>query len=67
MVEIKFAQTDEQILACYPVMKELRPNINTGEEFLERVKRQQVNCMYNLACLEENGSVKACVTVSLMI
>jgi GNAT superfamily N-acetyltransferase len=60
MIEIKFATTDEQITRCYPVMKELRTHINTENEFLERVKRQQVNSMYNLAYLEENGKVKSC-------
>jgi GNAT superfamily N-acetyltransferase len=60
MIEIKFALSDEQILACYPVMKELRTHINTPGEFLERVKRQQINCMYNLAYLEEDGIAKAC-------
>jgi len=60
MIEIKFALNDKQILDCYPVMKELRTHLATAEEFLERVNRQQVNCMYNLAYLEENGEVKAC-------
>lgn len=60
MIEIKFANTDEQILNCFPVMKELRTHITDEKEFLERVKSQQVNSMYNLAYLEENGHVKSC-------
>jgi hypothetical protein len=60
MIEIKFAATDEQILKCFPVMKELRTQITQADDFLERVKRQQVNSLYNLAYLEENNEVKAC-------
>jgi len=60
MIEIKFAATDEQILKCFPVMKELRTHITLEDDFLERVKRQQVNSLYNLAYLEENNEVKVC-------
>lgn len=34
-----FAQTDEEIQNCYPVMAELRSHISE-KEFLSRVKRQ---------------------------
>ncbi|MFO7447287.1 MAG: GNAT family N-acetyltransferase [Ignavibacteriaceae bacterium] len=60
MIEIKFAKTDGQILRCFPVMQELRTHIATGEEFLERVKRQQENSLYNLVYLEENNEIKSC-------
>lgn len=33
---IKFAETDDEILACFPVMRELRPNLKE-ESFLSQV------------------------------
>lgn len=39
MAEIFLAESDDEIQKCYPVMAELRPNIQL-DEFLPRVKRQ---------------------------
>jgi len=36
----RFAETDEEILACYPVMSELRQHL-VKQEFVSRVRRQQ--------------------------
>lgn len=38
---LRHAQSDEDILACFPVMQELRPNITSAQELLERVTRQR--------------------------
>lgn len=38
---IKFAETDEEILACFDVMRELRPNLTTAQSFLEQVLRMR--------------------------
>ena len=47
---IKLAETDEDILRCYPVMAELRPNLQS-EEFLHRVKTQIEIAGFKLAYL----------------
>ena len=39
-IELRHAESPAEILACYPVMRELRPHLATPEEFLERVQRQ---------------------------
>jgi GNAT superfamily N-acetyltransferase len=54
--EIILANTDEEILACLPVMLLLRPNL-TREEFVGQVRRQQAQA-FQLLALKENGDVK---------
>lgn len=39
-MEIQLAASDAEIKACYPVMRELRPQL-AEEEFLSRVRRQE--------------------------
>jgi GNAT superfamily N-acetyltransferase len=53
----QLAETDMDILACYPVMAELRPHI-LKQEFVARVRRQQHDG-YRLVFLEEAGEVRA--------
>jgi GNAT superfamily N-acetyltransferase len=55
----RFAETDEEILACYPVMAELRPHI-VKQEFVNQVRRQQQHG-YWLAYLEEGEDIQAVV------
>ena len=55
----RFAETDEEILACYPVMAELRPHI-VKQEFVTQVKRQQ-KYGYCLAYLEDGEDIQAVV------
>ncbi len=57
MSTIQFAVTDEEIMACYPALAELRPHLKR-EDFLERVRRQQ-NQGYHLLYLADNNMVKA--------
>jgi GNAT superfamily N-acetyltransferase len=40
-LSILFAESDIQIAACFPVMRQLRPHLTAQEEFLARVRRQQ--------------------------
>jgi GNAT superfamily N-acetyltransferase len=54
---IKIALTNEEILACYPVMKELRPHISETQ-FLERVLTQQESG-YQLSYLTTEDGVAA--------
>ena len=53
----QLAETDTEILACYPVMAELRPHL-PEQEFVARLRRQQHDG-YRLVCLEEAGEVWA--------
>lgn len=57
-MSIKLAQTDAEILACYPVMHELRTHIAEAD-FLPQVKRQAHTQGYRLAYTEEDGTVVA--------
>ncbi|MGI6082443.1 MAG: GNAT family N-acetyltransferase [Limnochordia bacterium] len=50
----RIAQTDAEIEACYPVMRELRPHLSSTEEFVARIRLQQESG-YQLAYLEEEG------------
>ena len=58
MIEIRFAETDEEIESCYAVMSELRPHIGR-EEFLPQVRRQMAVSGFQLAYLTEDEKVKA--------
>jgi GNAT superfamily N-acetyltransferase len=53
-----FAETDEQIMACFDAMAELRPHL-TRAAFLERIRRQMASG-YRLAYTCESGAVVAC-------
>jgi GNAT superfamily N-acetyltransferase len=47
---IQLAENDQDILSCYPVMVELRPDLQP-EEFLHRVKKQSDIAGFKLAYL----------------
>ena len=53
--DIKEASTDADVCRVYPVMRELRPHIKSGDEFLERVRRQQNGSGWRLIYVEDNG------------
>jgi GNAT superfamily N-acetyltransferase len=55
---IAITETDEEVRRCYPVMRELRTHLESAEEFVDRVKRQQKQA-YFLAFLEAEGEVRA--------
>jgi GNAT superfamily N-acetyltransferase len=48
---IRIATTDSEIVACYPVMRELRPHVAEAQ-FLARVYSQE-NTGYRLAFLQQ--------------
>ncbi|MEN9868309.1 MAG: Aminoalkylphosphonate N-acetyltransferase [Pseudomonadota bacterium] len=52
---IRIAQTDEQILACFSAMQQLRPHLQEAE-FLPFV-RLMMDEGYRLACFEQDGQV----------
>ncbi|HEX7390377.1 MAG TPA: GNAT family N-acetyltransferase [Acidiphilium sp.] len=56
-VELRHAETDADILACFPVMRQLRPHLSGEAEFLTRVRRQQGEGYRLLAAWEEDEAV----------
>ncbi|HEB60039.1 MAG TPA: N-acetyltransferase, partial [Gammaproteobacteria bacterium] len=54
---VRIADGEDMIRACYPVMRELRPDI-AEDEFVSRVHAQQAQG-YRLAMLEDAGEVVA--------
>jgi len=52
-MEIRIARSDTEIAACYPVMKELRPDIE-AETIVARVRALEAYG-YQLACLMAKG------------
>lgn len=53
------AETDAQIVACFPVMRELRTHLTDTAEFLARVRRQQKDG-YRLLALWRGEHPVAC-------
>lgn len=58
-MDVKLANTDAEILACYPVMHELRGHVE-GSNFIERVRRQMAQG-YKLAYIAKRGKPVACM------
>lgn len=56
-IRVGLAESDEQILACHPVMRQLRPHV-AAEGFVSRVRLQQREG-YRLAAVSEAGRVVA--------
>src|SRR5436309_15330076 len=54
---VRIAQTDAEILQCFPVLAELRPHLSR-KEFLQQVRRQMREGGYRIAFLEQGGAVK---------
>jgi GNAT superfamily N-acetyltransferase len=54
---ISLADSDAQILGCFPVMQQLRTHLEQ-KDFLSKVRRQQLEG-YRLVYLEDDGSVRA--------
>lgn len=57
-IKIQSAKTDQEILACYRVFKELRPHLGE-EEYLAQVKRQMQNHGYQIVFILNDGLVAA--------
>ena len=56
---VRVAGTDAEIRACYPVMRELRPNLTSAADLVARVRRQMIEG-YQLAYIAEKGKPVAC-------
>jgi hypothetical protein len=57
MVEIHIAESESDVLRCFPVMAQLRPHLSR-EEFVPRIRRMQQEG-FVLAMLTEDGEVRA--------
>lgn len=55
---IAFAQTDDEIQTCYPVMLQLRPHL-VLDEFVPRVRRQMEAFDFKMPYVKDDGEVKA--------
>lgn len=55
---IQSCQTDAEIRACFPAMRELRPHL-TEDEFVARAMRQMERHAYALVAASEAGRVTA--------
>lgn len=55
MSTIRIAQSDEEIVRCFPVMRQLRPHL-VDDEFVSTVRRQQRGG-YHLVYLEKDGQI----------
>jgi GNAT superfamily N-acetyltransferase len=63
-MNIRIAETDEEIAGCFEVMSELRPHVG-AEEFVRRVRRQRETAGYELVFLEEGGRARAVAGVRI--
>ena len=61
---IRFAKTDADILACYPVLAQLRPQLGRAE-LIERVRLQEREG-FALVLLEQRGKVLAAAGIRLL-
>ena len=59
MVEIESAESDEALLACLPLMRQLRPELTDAGDFLCRVQRQRVAQSYRLVYIARDGAPRA--------
>ena len=50
---LKHAETEAEILACFSVMRELRPNLASAESFLAQVQRMHAQGYHLLAAFED--------------
>jgi ribosomal protein S18 acetylase RimI-like enzyme len=59
-MSVIIAKLDEEILATYELMKQLRPHLEE-ETYLSKIKHLQMEYGYNLMVISENGKAKAAV------
>ncbi|BAY10581.1 GNAT family N-acetyltransferase [Calothrix sp. NIES-2098] len=57
MTHINLAKSDAEIERCFPIMQALRPHL-IASDFVSRIRRQEQQG-YQLAYLEDDGSIKA--------
>ncbi|MFO7593786.1 MAG: GNAT family N-acetyltransferase [Pseudomonadota bacterium] len=55
-MKIRFAKTEDDITACYPVMSQLRSHI-TEKDFISRIYQQSQHSGYQIAMAENDGDI----------
>jgi GNAT superfamily N-acetyltransferase len=58
-LELRHAETDREIIACFPVMRQLRPHLADEAELLERVRRQEAERYRLLAAWRDGKAIGA--------
>lgn len=54
---LRHAESDAEIAACFPVMRQLRPHLSGPDELLDRVRRQQQDGYRLLAAWQDDAPV----------
>lgn len=57
---VHIARTDAELIACFPVMRELRPQLKDAADFIAAVRRMETEG-YALAYVAEGGKPVACM------
>jgi GNAT superfamily N-acetyltransferase len=55
---VRIAESDNDVMRCFPVMAELRPHLGR-DEFLPRIRRMQQENGFYLAFIEQGREVRA--------
>lgn len=66
MLEIKVMTTKEELERCFPVFQELRPHIQSAEEFIVKVKLLQDQEQYAVIAAIINNQIVACCGFRIM-
>ena len=56
-VRLAHAGSDAEVLACFPLMRQLRPHLTSPEDFLARVRRQAAEGYQLLVAWEDDTPV----------
>ena len=59
--DIRIAETDDEIAACFPVLHQLRPHLKDKAELVSRVKLQNQEGYVLAYALDESGLPAACI------
>ena len=54
---LRHAETDDDLRACWPVMQQLRPHLESADDFITRVHRQRTQGYRLLAAWQGNTAV----------
>jgi GNAT superfamily N-acetyltransferase len=64
-MDIYICESDEQIAACEPVMRELRPHI-PSDTFVQRIRKQEADG-YRLVCLNDGKQPVAAAGMRILL
>jgi GNAT superfamily N-acetyltransferase len=64
--EVRLAESDTDIRRCYPVMKELRPQVADADDLVARIRRIQKDVVWRLIYIEDAGEPVAVAGFRIM-